>query len=110
MYKDCMDELESDLHLCIRHLSETNSLETRLGRLFVNFLLGHICSMYQRCVRNALTRRANVSDDELGKHAQLLQGRLRINLRRLDEDIFVFDDGGTITDELVTETRLPTKP
>lgn len=84
-----LGDLEEDLELCVLHLKSTDNTETRLGDLFVGFILGRIYGEYQRCIREAMIQRANKSNDgRLVRYVELSTRRLGMAANALRRDIY----------------------
>ena len=89
MIQQILERLEEDLEMCIQHLQETGNVETRLGNLFVGFILGRIYGSYQRCIHGAIIQRAKKSGDtQLAEYTVLSIKRLGMNADTLQHSVF----------------------
>lgn len=105
-----LEDLERDLDMCVRHLRDTNNTKTRLGRLFVGFVLGHIYSEYQKYIRKAMVQRSKKSGDaKLSQYVELSTRRLGMGASTLRRDVYeVFGGNHGKTPSHVSKTAWKT--
>lgn len=100
------EDLEKDLDMCVQHMKDTDNTETRLGRLFVRFVLGHIYGEYQKYIREAMVQRSKKSGDvRLAQYVELSTRRLGMGARTLRRDVYeVFGGGHDKTPSYIPQT------
>ena len=91
-----LSKLDQDLALCQAHLTTTKSMGTEIESFLTRFLLVHICSEYEKEIKNMITARAEQTGDEelisfiektIARIRNIKTGDLRGNvLKRFSDD------------------------